>query len=268
MKKTKLPIWLGLLLTLAGGLAVLVIAVWLGSRGPRYYTAPSKPPHTPHLLPSSWVLTVTAEDGHFVRYLGHHLKEDEPPAAYLGAAVGYILKEDQTIYQSKEECEKDIATVEREEHAKDGHCDPFKRSPAQGVASPSDLMPSATPAQQALMHELRMCLNVDGAESVPADIVSSCPGKNVEILVGVSREDLFSSLGKPTACRRAGSWIKHWTDYVCRDEVDVVYNFFPPCKVGPGTPEVLGILFSTAGVVTQARWERVVLVAGNRRCIP
>src|SRR5262249_43793970 len=46
MNKTNLPTWLGLLITLAAGLAVLAIFVWLGSLGgPRYYANPGKRTH-------------------------------------------------------------------------------------------------------------------------------------------------------------------------------------------------------------------------------
>jgi hypothetical protein len=69
------------------------------------------------------------------------------------------------------------------------------------ACSPPTPPHSATPADPAaLMHELRVCRNVDKAEAVPAGVVSACPRKNVEILVGVSREDLFNALGKPESC--------------------------------------------------------------------
>jgi len=51
MKKIKLPTWLGLLVTLAAGLAVVGIPIyWPGSHA-GYHTSPSKPPHTPQALP-------------------------------------------------------------------------------------------------------------------------------------------------------------------------------------------------------------------------
>jgi hypothetical protein len=77
------------------------------------------------------------------------------------------------------------------------------------------------------MHELRVCLNVHEAKAVLADVVVSCPKKNVEVLVGVSRDDLFGSLGKPTGCRHAAGSSETWRDTRCRDEVDVLYVLSP-----------------------------------------
>src|SRR5215469_16907266 len=70
---------------------------------------------------------------------------------------------------------------------------------ACGHDSSSTPPPSAS--AQSLMRELRACLNVDRAEAIPADFLSSCPRKNVEALAGVSRDHLFSFLGKPSFCR-------------------------------------------------------------------
>jgi len=128
-----------------------------------------------------------------------------------------------------------------------------------------------TPAQLALMHELRVCLNVDGAKAVPADVISSCPTKNVEILVGVSRDDLFGALGKPAGCRHADGSSEIWDrdhDEGCRDAVDVYYYFWPPCKVGLGPPGILRVLFSSAGVVTRSRWDRYKVWNGPVGCVP
>jgi hypothetical protein len=142
--------------------------------------------------------------------------------------------------------------------------------------------PHATPAEQAaLMHELRVCLNVDNAKSVPADVVSACPKKNVEILAGLSRDDLFSSLDNPSGCRHADGSSESWSDKGCRDATDVYYIFWASCKVGTGPPAIpgvlgipggipaiLGILFSPAGVVTRSRWELVTVWNGPIGCIP
>jgi hypothetical protein len=139
------------------------------------------------------------------------------------------------------------------------------------LASPSDVKHAPTPAQLALMHELRACLNVDRLAAVPADVVLSCPKKNVEALVGVSRDDLFSSLGKPRGCSHPGS-TQTWVDQACRDAVNVSYSFFPPCKEGPRAPKILEVLFTSAGVVSRSRWEPEDIYhagfEGNIDCVP
>ena len=127
-----------------------------------------------------------------------------------------------------------------------------------------------TPAQLALMHELHICLDEDRVK-VPADVVSSCDTKNVEILVGVSRDDLFGALGKPAGCYHADGSNEGWDrdhDEGCRDAVDVYYYFWPPCKEGPGPPGKLDVLFSSAGVVTRSRWDRYKVWNGPVGCIP
>jgi len=70
-----------------------------------------------------------------------------------------------------------------------GHVRPCYRPAVciHAFALPSDVKHATTTAQLAIMRELRVCLNVDGAEAVPADVVWSCPRKNVEVLVGASR---------------------------------------------------------------------------------
>jgi hypothetical protein len=118
------------------------------------------------------------------------------------------------------------------------------------------------------MRELRVCRNVDGAMAVPADIVLSCPKKKVEALVGVSRDDFFAALGKPASCRHPDGSIEGWNDQRCRDEFNVDYAFYPPCKWGPGTPAILGILFSSAGIVSRARWETSAIYDGMVTCVP
>ena len=134
----------------------------------------------------------------------------------------------------------------------------------------------ATPAEQAaLMRELHPCLNIDHfEETVPPDVVRSCPRKNVEALVGVSRDDLFSVLGEPTGCRPTDRSSASWG--LCRhDEVSVYYMFFPPCEArwapsgGGGTATaILHISFSSAGVVTSPRWETPMVYVGRPACVP
>jgi hypothetical protein len=87
-------------------------------------------------------------------------------------------------------------------------------------SSPSDVQHAPSPAQTALVHELRVCLNVDRAKEVPPDLVSSCPQKDVEILVGISRDDLFDGLGKPTGCH-GETWSTPWDFAQCRGVLDV-----------------------------------------------
>jgi hypothetical protein len=135
-----------------------------------------------------------------------------------------------------------------------------------GVSSPSDVKHAASPAQLALMHELRVCLDVGGAKEVPADVVLACLKKDVGVLVGISRDDLFAGLGKPQECRPDGG-VSPWDFPICRGAVDVDYVFLRPCKV-PGPAEVLGILFSSAGVVTRSDWRKYMLLTGVIRCIP
>jgi hypothetical protein len=137
----------------------------------------------------------------------------------------------------------------------------------------------ASRTQLALMRELHPCLNSDNLnleETVPVDVVQSCPERNVEALVGVSRGDLFSVLGKPTGCRHADGSSEGWPwpdDHRCRDEIHVYYMFFPPCFVPPaggaGPPTaILHISFDSAGVVTSTRLERPAEVVGIGRCVP
>jgi hypothetical protein len=147
------------------------------------------------------------------------------------------------------------------------------------LSSPSDANHTASPEQLALMRELHPCLNIDNREeTVPVDVVRSCPERNVEALVGVSRDDLFSVFGKPTGCRHPDGSSEGWPwpdDHGCRDEVNVYYMFFPPCEArvpsagagGPATA-ILHISFSSAGVVTWTRWERPTAWVGIGRCVP
>ena len=140
-------------------------------------------------------------------------------------------------------------------------------SAAGGVASPSDAMRTPTRAQLVLMLELRACRNVDHAGAVPADVVSSCPKKKVRTLVGVSRDDLFNSVGEPTACRRADGSSESWSEDRCHGAANVVYAFYPPCKAGRGAPVILDILFSSANVVTRSRWVEPAVFEGILTCV-
>ena len=127
---------------------------------------------------------------------------------------------------------------------------------ANARSSTLDVTHEKTSAQLALLNRLRVCLNVDGAKAVSAAVVTSCPKKDVEVLVGISRDDLFSALGKPAACSHTNGSSEIWSDNGCRDAADVYYLFWPPCNVGPGIAQTLNILFSSAGGVTRSRWER------------
>jgi hypothetical protein len=48
----------------------------------------------------------------------------------------------------------------------------------------------------------------------------------------------------------------------------VYYFFWPPCKTDPGPDPTLGILFSSAGIVTRASWEWSPVWNGPMGCIP
>ena len=112
---------------------------------------------------------------------------------------------------------------------------------------------TATPAQMALMHELGVCLDVQGGKTVPADVVLACLNKDVAVLVGISRNDLLGGLGDPRS----------------QDPVHAYYYFYPPCKLGgPGPPATLHFLFSPAAVVIGSSWEHPKAWNGPASCIP
>jgi len=123
------------------------------------------------------------------------------------------------------------------------------------------------PGQQALLNELRTCLNVDRAKSVPAEVVSACLQKDVESLVGIERGALFRALDMPTGCRHGIGTNEPW-DQGCQDAIDVYYHFYPPCSPGgPGPPAILRIVFARERVY-QARWEKHKVWNGPPGCIP
>jgi hypothetical protein len=139
-----------------------------------------------------------------------------------------------------------------------------------GAAS-SDAIHAKNSAQRSLMNKLRECLNVDGAKAVSAAVVSSCPKRNVERLVGISRDDLFSALGKPVGCGHADRTRETWNDGRCADAVDVYYFFWPPCELGRGPAYRLDIGLDAAGGVITSRWQtgaEAAVWVGPVTCVP
>ena len=134
------------------------------------------------------------------------------------------------------------------------------------AASSHDDSKPPLPSQASLMRELHACLNVERSKAVPADVLSSCRRKNAEALVGVSRDDLFTFLGEPSYCRRADGSITSITP--CRAEDSAGWSYYPSCRAGPSFATGLLFTFTSAGVVSQARWEECVFCEGIVACIP